>query len=112
MNELNQKYSKGISFYSAKITWTFLGRIRKREKNNTVLSNVQNDYGRHITKQLQPNNIHYQNCRAHYTHIIYFYDQNRLVYAFRSQLCASIFLYVYGQPAPKSKMFIEVYCGR
>lgn len=29
-----------------------------------------------VTKQLQQNNIHYQNCGKHYTHIIYFYGQN------------------------------------
>lgn len=82
-------------------------------KNRTVLSNVQNDYGRHITKQLQPNNIYYQNCRAHYTHVIYFYGWNRSVrMRFRSQLCASdIFMCIWSK-APRSKMFIEVYCWR
>lgn len=31
-----------------------------------------------VTKQFQQNNIHYQNCRAHYTHIIYFYGAEML----------------------------------
>lgn len=96
MKKQTQKYSKGNSFYNAKIVlmffffWAYPKEMRKSDqikKNRTVLSNVQNDYGHHITKQLQPNNIYYQNCRAHYTHVIYFYGWNRM--RFRSQLCAS-----------------------
>lgn len=112
MNELTQK-----KIQTEFISWRkncmdiFWGVFEKRAKQPTVLSNVQNDYGHRITKQLQPNNIHYQNCRAHYTHIIYFYSQNHLVYAILVSIIMCLgYFYVYMVSSTEIQMLIEVYC--